>query len=429
MQSQRQQQQQHQHQSTRPANQWVPSLYFAQGLPFFVVTLLSTVMYKTLAVSNTLIVIAVSCFFFPWIMKPFLALLVEGVSVKRRWAVTMEFLIGLGLMALALSLAADSFFVSSVVLFLSVGCFSALHDISSDGYYLIALSLPDQYRCVGHRNCFYQLAQFTCHGGLIALAGWLALTWSVTIAWQMVLLIAATVMIIISMWHAWQLPQVESGTTGSSRLAKLWPIQQDIIREWFSLKQKGLFLLFVLLFNGADAQLGRIVPLFFLDDTAQHGLALSTVQVSHVLAVGVVALIGGAFLLSRCLRSWSLYVVIRWASVAMIVSHVGYLLLVFKPIASLLGVMVIHAIAQAIFGFGNSAYMALLMKETGGKNYPAAFFALMTALMSLCFLVFGLSEAVLQVWLPFSMLFLFAGLFSIGIAALTWRVTTSARWL
>lgn len=49
---------------------WIPSLYFAEGLPYVVVMTLSVIMYKRLGVSNTDIALFTSWLYFPWVIKP-----------------------------------------------------------------------------------------------------------------------------------------------------------------------------------------------------------------------------------------------------------------------------------------------------------------------------------------------------------------------
>ena len=50
---------------------WVPSLYFAQGIPYVAVMIISVLMYKRLGVSNTDIALYTSWLNLPWVIKPF----------------------------------------------------------------------------------------------------------------------------------------------------------------------------------------------------------------------------------------------------------------------------------------------------------------------------------------------------------------------
>ncbi len=83
---------------------WIPSLYFAQGLPYVVVMTLSVVLYKNLEVSNTEIALYTSWLYLPWVIKPLWSPLIELLGTKRRWIVVMQFFVGAALACVALSL-------------------------------------------------------------------------------------------------------------------------------------------------------------------------------------------------------------------------------------------------------------------------------------------------------------------------------------
>ena len=72
---------------------WVPSLYFAQGIPYVAVMIVSVLMYKRLGVSNTDIALYTSWLNLPWVIKPFWSPFVDLLKTKRWWVVTMQLLI------------------------------------------------------------------------------------------------------------------------------------------------------------------------------------------------------------------------------------------------------------------------------------------------------------------------------------------------
>ena len=131
---------------SHPLNTWVLSLYFAQGLPFFLITMMSSVIYKSLGINNTCIIIVSSCFFIPWTMKPALSVFIERFSSVRHWTITMELSIGITLLITAMTLSLTHFFLYSLTLFILLSFMAASHDICSDGYYLMALNTEDRHR-------------------------------------------------------------------------------------------------------------------------------------------------------------------------------------------------------------------------------------------------------------------------------------------
>ena len=75
---------------------WVPSLYFAQGIPYVAVMIVSVLMYKRLGVSNTDIALYTSWLNLPWVIKPFWSPFVDLLKTKRWWIVVMQILVGAG---------------------------------------------------------------------------------------------------------------------------------------------------------------------------------------------------------------------------------------------------------------------------------------------------------------------------------------------
>jgi PAT family beta-lactamase induction signal transducer AmpG len=66
---------------------WIPSLYFAQGLPYVIVMTLSVILYKDLGISNTDITFYTSWLYLPFVIKPLWAPLVDmnGKNAAGLW--------------------------------------------------------------------------------------------------------------------------------------------------------------------------------------------------------------------------------------------------------------------------------------------------------------------------------------------------------
>ena len=156
---------------TRSPWAWVPSLYYAEGLPYVVVMILSVILYKRLGVSNTDLALYTSWLYLPWVIKPFWAPLVEVVRTKRLWIVAMQLVVGAGLAGVALTIPAGPFFQYTLAFLWLLAFSSATHDIAADGFYLLALDEGDQSLFVGIRSTFYRAAMLTGQGLLVVLAG------------------------------------------------------------------------------------------------------------------------------------------------------------------------------------------------------------------------------------------------------------------
>ncbi len=150
---------------------WVPSLYYAQGIPYVIVMTVSVIMYKRLGVSNADIALYTSWLYLPWVIKPFWSPIVDLFKTKRWWIVSMQLIVGAGLAGVALTLPLPNFFQYSLAFLWLLAFSSATHDIAADGFYMLGLSQGQQSYFVGIRSTFYRLAMITGQGLLIILAG------------------------------------------------------------------------------------------------------------------------------------------------------------------------------------------------------------------------------------------------------------------
>jgi PAT family beta-lactamase induction signal transducer AmpG len=150
---------------------WIPSLYFAEGLPYVVVMIVSVIMYKRLGISNTDIALYTSWLYLPWIIKPFWSPIVEHIRTKRFWIVLMQLIVGAGLAGVALTIPVSEFFKYTLAFFWLLAFSSATHDIAADGFYMLGLTKHQQAFFVGIRSTFYRFAMITGQGLIVILAG------------------------------------------------------------------------------------------------------------------------------------------------------------------------------------------------------------------------------------------------------------------
>lgn len=150
---------------------WVPTLYYAQGIPYVVVMTVSVIMYKRLGISNADIALYTSWLYLPWVIKPFWSPLVDLFKTKRWWIVTMQLIVGAGLAGVALTLPLPGFFKYSLAFLWLLAFSSATHDIAADGFYMLGMKEGQQSYFIGIRSTFYRFAMITGQGLLIILAG------------------------------------------------------------------------------------------------------------------------------------------------------------------------------------------------------------------------------------------------------------------
>ncbi|MBI5730367.1 MAG: MFS transporter [Ignavibacteriales bacterium] len=155
---------------------WIPTLYFAEGLPYAIVITVSVIMYKRLGISNADIALYTSWLYLPWVIKPLWSPIVDVLKTKRVWIYTMQLLIGAGMAGVAFTIPMPDFFQFTLAFFWLIAFSSATHDISADGFYMLALSESQQSFFVGIRSTFYRVAMIAGQGLLVIFAGYLEST-------------------------------------------------------------------------------------------------------------------------------------------------------------------------------------------------------------------------------------------------------------
>ena len=177
---------------------WVPTLYFAQGIPYVAAMTVSVILYKNLGIANTDIALYTSWLYLPWVIKPLWSPVVDLFRTKRYWIVTMQLLIGAALGLVALTLPLPHFFQLTLAVFWLMAFASATHDIAADGFYMLGLPQHAQAAFVGVRSTFYRIAMITGQGGIVYLAGALGThTGDVKLAWTIVFAVLAVLFVIL----------------------------------------------------------------------------------------------------------------------------------------------------------------------------------------------------------------------------------------
>lgn len=152
---------------------WVGTLYYAEGIPYILAMVVSTIMYKKMGISNKDITFYTSWLYLPWLIKPLWSPFVDMFKTKRWWIVIMQFILGLGMAGVAIVIPLPNFFKISIFFLFLIAFSSATHDIACDGFYMLGLTKHQQAWFVGVRSTFYRLAMLTGQGILVVFAGWI----------------------------------------------------------------------------------------------------------------------------------------------------------------------------------------------------------------------------------------------------------------
>ncbi|OWQ86276.1 MFS transporter [Roseateles aquatilis] len=381
---------------TRSPWGWVPSLYFAQGIPYVVVMTLSVIMYKNLEISNTDIALYTSWLYLPWVIKPLWSPLVELMGTKRLWIVALQFAIGAALAMVALTLPASKFFQLSLAVLWLMAFASASHDIAADGFYLLALEKHEQAAFVGVRSTFYRLANIGGQGGLVWLAGELherGGSWA--LAWQGVMAVLAGVFLLLAAYHLWRLPRPDSdGPVPSGE--RHWRTFFHIFAAFFRKPGLAVILGFLLLYRFPEAQLLKLATPFLLDKLEAGGLALTNKEVG--LAYGTIGLTAltlggllGGWIISRVGLKKALWPLV----LAMHLPNVVFLAMAWTHPGSLWIVSGALAIEQFGYGLGFTAYLMYMILVADGPH-KTAHYAICTGFMALGMMLPGMWSGWLQ---------------------------------
>ena len=387
---------------------WIPTLYFAQGLPYVAVMTISVIMYKRLGISNAELAFYTGWLNLPWVIKPLWSPFIDLIKTKRWWITAMQLLIGAGLAGIAFTIPTDYFFQLTLAIFWLLAFSSATHDIAADGFYMLGLSSHEQALFVGIRSTFYRIATIAGQGLLIMLAGHLeTTTGNIPFAWSITFMVLAGLFLALWGWHKFILPRPDSDkaacqVSASTLMHEFWATFVSFFRK----KQAGVAILFMLLYRLPEAQLAKMSIPFLIDPVGEGGMGLTTEQIGFVQGtVGIIGLtlggiLGGIAVSRHGLKRW------LWPMVwAISLPDLGYVSLSYMQPSSLLLVNTCVFIEQFGYGFGFTAYMLYLIYFADGEH-KTAHYAICTAFMALGMMIPGIAAGWLQEVMGYQVFFI-----------------------
>ncbi len=381
---------------------WVPTLYFAEGIPYFVVNNISVILFKKMGMGNADMALYTSLLYLPWLIKPFWSPFVDILRTKRWWVLAMQIIMCALFAGLAFSLPRTtgsevSLFSASLVLFWITAFASATHDIAADGFYMLGLSEGEQSFFVGIRSTFYRIANLFVQGALVVLAGVLENRGDIPRAWRLTLLAVAAVWTLITLYNLWALPKPSADAPRRSH--SFGNVFKEFGRTFATFFRKPLAwagIAFMLLYRLPEAFALKLLPAFLVDPVSEGGMGLSTVDFGLINnTVGVVGIVlggilGGVFISRHGLRR-SLWIMA--ASLAL--PCVVYLYMALVQTVPLWVVGVCVFIEQFGYGFGFTAYSLYMIYVSEGE-FKTSHYSLCTAFMAASMMLPGLVAGLLQ---------------------------------
>ena len=401
---------------------WVPTLYFAEGIPYFIVNNISVIMFNNMGMSKGDMAMYTSLLYLPWVIKPLWSPFVDIIKTKRWWIVAMQIIMSAAFALVAFSLPHPSveaiasgstpvsLFSMTLVLFWITAFASATHDIAADGFYMLALKPKEQSVFVGIRSTFYRLSSIFGQGVLVVIAGLLERRFGdVPRAWSVTLLTSAVLFAAITIWHTFRLPRPsddsarENGTTAAG-------IFREFVRTFvtfFRKKHVWIAMVFMLLYRLPEAFLVKMMNPFLLDPAADGGLGLSTETVGVVYGtIGVAALTVGGILGGIAASKWGLKKSLWPMAMALTLPCLSFVFLAaFQP-QNIALISSCVALDQFGYGFGFTAYMLYLIYFSDGE-FKTAHYSLCTAFMALSMMLPGMVAGYLQESMGYTDFFIF----------------------
>ena len=392
---------------------WIPTLYFAQGIPYFIVNNISVMMFTKMGVPNGDMAMFTSLLYLPWMIKPFWSPFVDIFKTKRWWTVVMQILMTIAFACTIFSIPTPtaemlatqstpiSMFYVTLILFVITAFASATHDIAADGFYMLALKQSDQAAFVGIRSTFYRLSSIFGQGVLVALAGLIETnTGNIPMSWRITMIVTAIIFAVCSLYHTFMLPRP---TTDTSSLKDEKPTVGAIFMEfgrtfatYFRKSGVLLAIVFMLLYRLPEAFLIKMCMPFLVASKEVGGLGLSTAEVGVVYGtIGVLFLTIGGILGGLFASKLGLKKSLWTMAGCMTLPCLTFVYLAICQPENLVLTSIAIAIEQFGYGFGFTAYMLYMMYFSEGE-LKTSHYSICTAFMAMSMLIPGMFAGYIQ---------------------------------
>lgn len=392
---------------------WIPTLYFAQGIPYFMVNNISVLMFAKMGVPNGEMALFTSLLYLPWAIKPFWSPFVDIIKTKRWWILAMQLLMSIAFILLTLSIPRPdaatiaagttpiSTFTITLMLFIITAFASATHDIAADGFYMLALKQGDQAAFVGIRSTFYRLSSIFGQGVLVTIAGAIELRYNnIPLSWTITMLVTAILFSAVNFYHLFALPKPASDRStlaaGASSAKEIFKEFARTFQTYFTKPGALLAIAFMLLYRLPEAFLIKMCMPFLVASKEKGGLGLSTTEVGIAYGtIGVIFLVLGGILGGLFASRIGLKRSIWWMAACMTLPCFTFVYLAIGQPDSLLAISTAIAIEQFGYGFGFTAYMLYMMYFSEGE-FKTSHYAICTAFMALSMMIPGLFAGYIQ---------------------------------
>lgn len=400
---------------------WVPTVYFAMGLPFVVLNMVSVLMFKGLGIGDAQIALWTSLIMLPWTLKFLWSPFLEMFRTKKFFVVMTQMITGAGFALVALALQLPFFFAVCIGLMAIIAFSGATHDVATDGVYMSELNKQEQAKYIGWQGAFYNIAKIVASGGLVWLAGALlkhfggvpgateAVRYEATLhAWMVVMLILGGVMILLSLYHIRMLPSGGAAATGATSTRETLDKLLEVIRDFFKKKHIWYYIAFIILYRLAEGFVMKIVPLFLKAERSVGGLGLDEQQIGlYYGTYGAAAFVLGSLLAGYYISHRGLSRTLFSLCCIFNLPFVAYTLLaIYQPESGMLigGAIVLEYFG---YGFGFVGLSLFMMQQVAPGKHQMAHYAFASGIMNLGVMLPGSISGYVSDWLGYEVFFIF----------------------
>ena len=402
---------------------WIPTTWFAMGLPFVALAAASAIMYKNMGITNTQIAFWTSLIMLPWTLKPLWGPFLEMFKTKKFFVYTTQIFAGCMFGLVALSLHAEYFFAISICILAIIAFSGATHDMAADGVYLNELNEKLQAKYVGWQGAFYNIAKIVSGGVLVYFAGELEKRIGVVNAWMVVMLLYGLIMILLGLYNMRMLPTGGVSTKIHS-VKEGFDTLKDVAVTFFQKKNIWFGLCFIVLYRFAEGQAIKITPLFFKAARSEGGLGLSTSQIGVLYGVfGAIAFVlgsitAGYFVSNKGLTRKTLLILCAFFNIPF--AAYAFLAITLPQNLYIIGGAV--AVEYFGYGFGFVGLILFIMQQIAPGKYKMAHYAFGSGLMNLGFMVPSMISGFVSDYLGYREFFIWVLISTIPAFLITWLV-------
>lgn len=414
----------------------MPSVYFAMGLPFVVLNIVSVLMFKGMGIRDGQITFWTSLIMMPWTLKFLWSPFLEMYKTKKFFVVLTQLVTGLGFLLVGLVLHLPWFFSLCIFLMAIIAFSGATHDIATDGVYMAELSKEEQASWIGWQGAFYNIAKIVASGGLVWVAGRLikhfggvegatkeVMHSAATNAWMIVMIAIGALMILLGLYHIKQLPSGKGTAVKTESAKETFDRLVEVLKNFFTKKHIVYYIFFIILYRFGEGFVMKIVPLFLKAARSAGGLGLNEEQIGlYYGTFGAAAFVLGSVLAGYYISHFGLKRTLFSLCCIFNLPFVAYTFLsqVQPESGLLIGSMI--TLEYFGYGFGFAGLTLFMMQQIAPGKHQMAHYAFASGIMNLGVMLPGMVSGLISDAIGYKWFFVFTLIATIPAFLITYFV-------